>query len=249
MDFAFDGWWPQPISHAWMDEQSRTVVLTPINGYEWPVPILKDANLNLIHIEMLNLRLEYTWLDILCLRQVGGRREDLHVEEWKLDIPTIGAVYYNKNVVCYLSGLGQPLTLKEGDLESQQCWFRYAWMLQEVGEDRVIAGDMPDRPLHTECKDGKYGTQLLTKFHKQLQSMHETWFEVSEALEKMHHWVSMNPVDKIAGLSFILGSELIPVMSLQALYAQNSRIYTALRIRILCHYTPTTSRRNSKFNL
>ncbi|SJL13461.1 uncharacterized protein ARMOST_16905 [Armillaria ostoyae] len=210
MDIAFDGWWPQPISHAWMDERDRAVVLTPINGYEWPVPIPRDADLHLIRIEMLNLGLEYAWLDVLCLRQVGGRREDMRTEEWKLDVPTIGAVYYNENVVCYLSGLGRPLTLKKGDLESEQCWFRRAWTLQEVGEDRVIAGDTPDGPLHAECKDGNYETELLTRFHKQLQSTHEMWFEVSEALEKMRHRVSTNPVDKIAGLAFILGSESIP---------------------------------------
>ncbi|PBK76411.1 hypothetical protein ARMSODRAFT_969128 [Armillaria solidipes] len=104
---------PRPISHAWMDEKDRAVVWTPINGYEWPVPIPKDADLNLIRIEMLNLGLEYAWLDVLCLRQVGGRREDLRTEEWKLDVPTIGAVYQLRDVVCYLSGLGRPLTLKE----------------------------------------------------------------------------------------------------------------------------------------
>ncbi|SJL14997.1 uncharacterized protein ARMOST_18477 [Armillaria ostoyae] len=88
--------WPQPISHAWMDEADRVNMWTPINGKEWPVPIPKDANLDLIRIEMLNLGAEYTWLDVLCLRQEGGPREDLRVEEWKLDVPTIGYVYRNR---------------------------------------------------------------------------------------------------------------------------------------------------------
>ncbi len=44
-----------PISHAWVDEKDREDVLTPINGKEWPVPIPKDTDLNLIRIEMLNL--------------------------------------------------------------------------------------------------------------------------------------------------------------------------------------------------
>ncbi|KAK0429677.1 hypothetical protein EV421DRAFT_1722899, partial [Armillaria borealis] len=203
--------WPRPISHAWMNESDRAVVWTPINGYEWPVPIPKDVDLNLIRIEMLNLGLEYAWLDVLCLRQVGGPREDLRAEEWKLDVPTIGAAYYNENVVCYLSGLGRPLTLKKGDLESEQCWFRRAWTLQEVGEDRVIAGDTPDGPLHAECKDGKYETELLTRFHKQLQSMHlRVAFRVLPQLEEMQKRVSTNPVDKIAGLAFLMGSESIP---------------------------------------
>ncbi|KAK0433507.1 hypothetical protein EV421DRAFT_2088592 [Armillaria borealis] len=201
---------PRPISHAWMDEIDRTVVWTPINGYEWPVPIPKDADLNLIRIEMLNLGVEYAWLDVLCLRQVGGRREDMRTEEWKVDVPTIGEVYQNRDVVCYLSGLGRPLTLKEGDLESDRSWFRRAWTLQEVGEDRVIAGDTPDGPMHAECKDGKYETELLTRFHKQLQSTHQAWFLVFRALEEMRNRVSTNPVDKIAGLAFLMVPDTIP---------------------------------------
>ncbi|KAK0443389.1 uncharacterized protein EV420DRAFT_1724249 [Desarmillaria tabescens] len=40
------GWQPLwGISHAWMDEEDREDVLTPINGYEWPVPIPKDTSL------------------------------------------------------------------------------------------------------------------------------------------------------------------------------------------------------------
>ncbi|KAK0230070.1 hypothetical protein IW262DRAFT_1291250 [Armillaria fumosa] len=58
--------------------------MTPINGCEWPVPMPKDANLDLIRIEMLNLGVYYVWLDILCLRQAGGKNEHLHLEEWKL---------------------------------------------------------------------------------------------------------------------------------------------------------------------
>ncbi len=113
----------QPISHAWVDEKNRMDVWTPINGKEWPVPIPKSASLKLIRIEMLNLGLEYTWLDVLCLRQKGGPWEDLRVKEWKLDVPTIGYVYRNAKVVIYLSGLGQPLSLTNGDLDSDQCWF------------------------------------------------------------------------------------------------------------------------------
>ncbi|SJL13431.1 uncharacterized protein ARMOST_16875 [Armillaria ostoyae] len=215
MDIDWNALWPQPISHAWMDEKDRTVVWTPINGCEWPVPIPKDANLNLIRIEMLNLGAEYAWLDVLCLRQVGGPGEDLRAEEWKLDVPTIGAVYQNRDVVqqmsvvCYLSGLGRPLTLKEGDLESDRSWFRRAWTLQEVGYERVIAGDTWDGPLHAECEGGKYKTKLLTRFHKQLQSTYRMW-EVREALEEMRKRVSTISVDKIAGLAFILGSGSIP---------------------------------------
>ncbi len=119
---------PWGISHAWVDEKDRKEVWTPINGYEWPVPMPKDANLDLIRIEMLNLGAEYAWLDVLCLRQEGGKNEHLRLEEWKLDVPTIGSVYEKAGqVVCYFNGLGRPLRLTLDDFDSDRCWFRRAW--------------------------------------------------------------------------------------------------------------------------
>ncbi len=99
-------------------------MMTPINGYEWSVPMPKDANLDLIRIEMLNLGAEYAWLDVLCLRQEGGKNEHLRIEEWKLDVPTIGWVYVAQaDVVCYFNGLGRPLHLTPDDFESDRSWF------------------------------------------------------------------------------------------------------------------------------
>ncbi|KAK0458122.1 uncharacterized protein EV420DRAFT_1764588 [Desarmillaria tabescens] len=177
------------ISHAWMDEKDRVAVWTPINGHEWPVPIPKDADLNL----------------------VGGRGEDMRPEEWKLDVPTIGSVYWGNRVVIYLSELGRPLTLKEGDLDSDRSWFRRAWTLQEVGYyNRLIGGDTPDGPMHVEPidEDGNYETKLLTRFHRQLKSTHR--MSTFETLESMQNRVSTNPVDKVAGLAFRLNPDWIP---------------------------------------
>ncbi|PBK85003.1 hypothetical protein ARMGADRAFT_1087911 [Armillaria gallica] len=50
---------PWAMSHPWVDEKDVKRVMTPINGYEWPVPIPKDADLDLIRIEMPNLGAEY----------------------------------------------------------------------------------------------------------------------------------------------------------------------------------------------
>ncbi|PBK77576.1 hypothetical protein ARMSODRAFT_949515 [Armillaria solidipes] len=201
----------KPISHAWVDETDRVDVLTPINGREWPVPIPKGANLDLIRIEMLNLGVEYTWLDVLCLRQRGGPWEDLRVEEWKLDVPTIGAIYRHAPMVCYLSGLDLPLSLKEGDLESDRSWFRRAWTVQEVGWARKIAGDTLDGPLHAEPIDeaGNYEEEMLTKFHKQLDSAGIT-NSLYGTLSAMQDRISTYPVDKVAGLAFSLGTRSIP---------------------------------------
>lgn len=60
---------------------------------EWPVPIPKDAHINVICIEMLDLGVEHAWQDFLCLGQKGGRKEDLRAEEWKLDVPIIEEMY------------------------------------------------------------------------------------------------------------------------------------------------------------
>ncbi len=201
----------EPISHAWVDEEDRVDAWTPINAHEWPVPIPKGANLDLIRIEMLNLGLEYTWLDVLCLRQRGGPREDLRVEEWKLDVPTIGAVYQYSHVTCYLSGLGLPLSLKEGDLESDRCWFRRAWTVQEVGSQRTIAGDTPDGPMHAEPIDeaGNYEDKILTKFHKQLKAVDNS-LDLYNGLSAMQDRISTNPVDKVAGLAFSMWAGSIP---------------------------------------
>ncbi|PBK92023.1 hypothetical protein ARMGADRAFT_195446 [Armillaria gallica] len=207
-----DVWHPHPISHAWVDEKDRVDALTPINGKEWPVPIPKDASLNLIRIEMLNLGLEYVWLDVLCLRQKGGLREDLRAEEWRLDVPTIGWVYRLNTVVIYLSGLGRPLSLKEGDLDSDRSWFRRAWTFQEIGfRAKIIAGDTPDGPIHAKPIDdnGNYERDMLTRFHNQLKSLH-TSENVFSVLTAMQDRVSTNPVDKVARLAQTLSHRVIP---------------------------------------
>ncbi|KAK0216692.1 hypothetical protein EDD85DRAFT_782005 [Armillaria nabsnona] len=203
---------PTPISHAWVDADDRVNVWTPINRKEWPVPIPKDTNLNLIRIEMLNLGKDYVWLDVLCLRQNGGRREDLRAEEWKLDVPTIGYIYRFSTVLTYLGGLGRPLSLKEGDLDSDRCWFRRAWTVQEVGFwGRIIAGDTPDGPMHAKPidNDGNYETDVLTRFHKQLKSLHMT-MDIFSVLTAMRDRVSTNPMDKVAGLALSMMPRAIP---------------------------------------
>ncbi|PBK64861.1 hypothetical protein ARMSODRAFT_853538, partial [Armillaria solidipes] len=234
---------PMPISHAWVDEKDRVDVLTPINGKEWPVPVPKDADLNLIRIEMLNLGAEYAWLDVLCLRQKGGPREDLRVEEWRLDVPTIGHVYStHRTVVIYLSGLGWPLRLKDGDLDSDRNWFRRAWTLQEGKDMRIIAGDMPDGPMHAQKIDGgNYETPLLTRFHEELHSVKRGPGHIFAALADMQKRVSTNPVDRVAGLAFPLLPCTIPAYheseTLEdAWTALVNAMDTGMRVRFLLVY-------------
>ncbi|KAK0199646.1 hypothetical protein DFS33DRAFT_1363873 [Desarmillaria ectypa] len=192
--------WPWGISHSWMNQEDREDVLTPINGREWPAPIPKDISLDLVRIEMLDLGAEYVWLDVLCLRQKGGCREDLRDEEWKVDVPTIGQVYEQADkVVCYLSGLGRPLTSKADDFESDRCWFKRAWTLQEISWDPIIGGDTGDE-------------ELRARFEKQLSSLRKIHGEqhMYDVLSQMQKRVSTNPVDRVAGMAYLLESEFIP---------------------------------------
>ncbi len=188
------------ISHAWMDDKERVNVMTPINGYEWPVPVPKDANLDLIRIEMLNLGAEYAWLDVLCLRQPGGRGDHLRKEEWKLDVPAIGHVYYDYegHVVCYFHGLGRPLSWPP-DFDSDRSWFRRARTLQEAG----VTG----QPIKF---GGETGDESLSgTFSEQLESLDGLCI-VDNALSQMQRRVSTNPMDRVAGLAYLLWTKYIP---------------------------------------
>ncbi|PBK85430.1 hypothetical protein ARMGADRAFT_973698, partial [Armillaria gallica] len=204
---------PWGISHAWMDEKDRSDSFTPINGSEWPVPIPKDAHLDLIRIEMLNLGAEYVWLDVLCLRQKGGQREDLRAEEWKLDVPTIGRVYQMaEKVAYYFSGLGRPFSMRESDFESDRCWFRRAWTLQEMTQTTHPITVLLRPDLHAMLRIMEEG--MRTRIETQLSSLRDSIMSGSsntlDALSEMQKRVSTNPVDRIVGLAYLLSATQIP---------------------------------------
>ncbi|KAK0430116.1 hypothetical protein EV421DRAFT_1938014, partial [Armillaria borealis] len=200
------GAFPWGISHVWVDEKDRMDVMTPINGYEWPMPMPKDANLDLIRIEMLNLmrddettiQEEYAWLDVLCLWQEGGMNEHMREEEWKLDVPTIGSVYDEfQPVVCYFNGLGRPLHLTLHDFESDRSWFRRAWTLQEITTDLIIGGQTEDDVMEQEVQR-KFDEQLT-----RLRRMQERR-QVFEFASEMQNRMSTKPLDKVVGLVHLL---------------------------------------------
>ncbi|KAK0499294.1 hypothetical protein EDD18DRAFT_1440940 [Armillaria luteobubalina] len=181
------------ISHAWVDEKERVDVMTSINRCEWPVPMLKDANLDLIRIEMLNIR------------QEGGNNEHLRLKEWELDMPTIGSVYEHADRgVYYFNGLGRPLHLTLGYFESDRCWFRHAWMLQEMMIFPIIAG--------VTGKD-VVDTQIQRRFDEELKSLQKRpgFMSVLHYVSDMQNWVSTKPLDKITGLVYPLRPFVIPI--------------------------------------
>ncbi|PBK58659.1 hypothetical protein ARMSODRAFT_967563 [Armillaria solidipes] len=179
--------WLYAISHAWVEEKDRMDMWTPINGYEWPVPIPNDPP------KMLNAGAEYAWLDVLCLRQERGRREDLRAEEWKLDVPTIGNVYRGfEPIVYYFNGLGRPLRIKAGDFESDRSWFKRVWTLQECGYNRMIGGDTGDDNAMEEEVHAEFDRRLLAL--QDLSGFPDMW----TALSHMRDRVCTNSVDRIA---------------------------------------------------
>ncbi|KAK0479168.1 hypothetical protein IW261DRAFT_1626413 [Armillaria novae-zelandiae] len=173
------------ISHAWVDENDRMNVMTPINGYEWPVPMPNDADLDLIRIEMLNHGAQYAWLDVLCLRQEGGKDEHLRV-------------------VCYFNGLGRPLHLTRDYFESDRCWFRRAWTLQEITDDAIIGGETGDDITEEEVR------KTFDKQLAHLRELRKQDFALDLVLE-MRNRVSSKPLDKVAGLAYLLRPDCIPI--------------------------------------
>ncbi len=210
------------ISHAWVADENLKYEKTPINGYEWPVPMPEDADLDLIRIEMLNLGAEYVWLDVLCLRQVGEGSdavEILHRKEWKVDLPIIGWVYQKiqnvRLVVCYLSGLGLPLSFKtDRDFEDERCWFNRAWTLQET-PGRVLIGG---RTCFDHDIDQRFMTEeLYERLEAQLLKLRyiQQWTKgegrIFHFLEEMKKRKSSKPVDKVTGLVYLLQLKHIPI--------------------------------------
>ena len=142
-----------------MNHVSRThwFIMTEANQQLLPIPIPKGVLIEDVRGEMIRLGVRYAWLDVLCLRQkahpapasglptpagfsreVVIRREQRRVEEWKVDVPTIGAIYSNLDkydnygegpIVIFMNGLGRPF--RDEGWASERHWLRRIWTLQE----------------------------------------------------------------------------------------------------------------------
>lgn len=196
------------VSHAWLDEASQQFVTTPINGYEWPVPIPAATNLKHIRADLLHHNRPYAWLDVLCLRQkYREEKELLRKEEWTIDIPTIGGIYRaTDTVVYYLSGLGLPFQV--GDLTSSRHWLNRAWTLQEVKENwrSCIAGS-PHLPHDTSSMDIDDPVRTLCDRMDALLTNNADFRSLFEVVHQMAHRSATTDLDKIAGLNYLLDDE------------------------------------------
>ncbi len=109
-------------------------------------------------------------------------------------------------MVCYLSGLGRPFSLKENDLESDTCWFRRAWTLQETRHSMIIGGVTgDDRFIEKEMR-----TTVENRLSLLEKGVGAFVMPVFLALSEMQKRVSMNPLDRVAGLSYPVWAQGIP---------------------------------------
>ena len=146
----------RPISHAWVADGDLSYIMTEANQCMWPIPLPKGVQLEDIRGEMIRLGVRYAWLDVLCLRQefqpalakdlaipvsreVIKYHEQCRLKEWKVDLPTIGAIYsdlgkysiYSEGpIVIFMSGLGRPF--RDEGWASERHWLRRAWTIQET---------------------------------------------------------------------------------------------------------------------
>ena len=193
------------VSHSWVAESERHGVQTPINGGRWPVPLPCGTTLEHVRVELLNMRAEYVWLDILCLRQRGGDGETLREQEWELDVPTIGSVYSEgsrRPCIMYFNGLGLPLDTSPEVTRSPRHWFNRVWTLQE-SVDNWLPGGLSGSPLI----DGPTFFVRLQELVKRrpLDSMQ---YHVIQALKARK---CSTELDRIAGLAYCLRCATLPL--------------------------------------
>ena len=170
----------KPISHAWVADADLTYIMTEANQWMWPIPLPRGVQLEDIRGEMIRLGVRYAWLDVLCLRQqfrpapakdlatavpvttdITEKHDECRKKEWKVDVPTIGAIYANlrKNgiyragpIVIFMSGLGRPF--QDEGWASERHWLRRTWTVQETPDlSQCLIAGLPGG-VDYEWKDG-----------------------------------------------------------------------------------------------
>lgn len=156
------------ISHAWTNDMQPS--WTDANQRQWPVPLPRGVLLEDIRKELLGMNARYCWLDVLCLRQVNPEdpeAEKMRLNEWELDVPTIGIVYVHaRRIVTYFNGLGRKFDLQRLKENSESHWVNRIWTIQETvaTQDMIIAG-LPEgshKPLDADVgKPTSYTNALM----------------------------------------------------------------------------------------
>ncbi|KAF8445334.1 hypothetical protein BDZ91DRAFT_768872 [Kalaharituber pfeilii] len=204
------------VSHSWVRDTDRNYIWTAVNNFEWPVPIPNGVTLEGIREELIKFGCRYAWLDILCLRQEypehllyqkhqpieREKREQLRFTEWAIDVPTIGLVYRQAEyVVTYFNGLGRPFQAR--DWQDERHWLKRAWTLQEtVSLSKVLVGGV-NGDMESALESQINERMKLSKFLVEVDSF-RTSGSITKLLQEIGHRYATNPVDKVAGLIFML---------------------------------------------
>ena len=212
------------VTHSWTRDMSP--IWTAINQYQWPVPLPKDITLESLRSELLALGAEYVWIDVVCLRQKSEveHLEKLRVEEWKLDIPTIGNVYRTAaNIVRYFNGLG--VRFSNQDWDGPRHWLQRAWTLQEIADENttinggILQGDEDQIFLNSSGEVlGKDKVRKVIKLRSALRPVLQLAAQVDgpygcelyELAREMSRRHATQPVDKLAGLFYLLRTTKLP---------------------------------------
>jgi len=224
------------ISHSW--ESSMNPVGTPINQYQWKVPLPHGLDLDHdLRQELLNYGIAYVWLDVMCLRQHNSiaKNQDtpqlqlqvpatdlneIREEEWKIDVPTIGNIYRAaQGIVRYFNGLGRSFSTEGWD--NSRHWLQRAWTLQEIKtENSTINGGV--RVHATGCTPnimklyGKVEGKAITLRHA-IRPLLKLAAEVDYGgcslyglAREMSRRDATQATDKVAGLLYLLRPTQLP---------------------------------------
>ena len=211
----------------------QTAVLSPINSYLWPIPVpnplvierqqiwnynvvdygydMQQPVLLVVKNQLTQRDIEYCWLDILCLRQPGGIREQQRSPEWEIDVPTIGNIYRNAHtVVRYLNGLGQQVKKYVEAWKESRHWINRAWTLQEIKPDDQMS--TPDRGGELHLIDTVRGTdppknirQLLHPVSQLAATAHSPrGCGIIPLVRQIIGRSASNPLDQVAGINYLM---------------------------------------------
>lgn len=211
--FEQDYW---AVSHSWTNDMQ--LVDTPVNSHQWPVPIPRGAELEVIRKELRVCGADYCWLDVTCLRQphVESRDpmlEELRLKEWRVDVPTIGNIYRNATgVLRYFNGLGLSYDERVEIWNDSRHWSNRAWTLQEMRpeEEMVNAGFTAGKRFSLQrFLRTSQGTRTLREMLKPLLeiglAIHSpAGCSIIDLAKHMCKRFATNPVDKIAGINYLI---------------------------------------------
>ncbi|KAF8448229.1 hypothetical protein BGX38DRAFT_1190210 [Terfezia claveryi] len=208
------------ITHSWTNEMPQ--VKTSINQYQWPTPLPRSLDLDHgVRRELLSKGAEYVWLDVLCLRQSSTANDKTKVDEWKLDVPTIGNIYRAAvGIARYFNGLGQAFDTTGWD--KPRHWLCRAWTLQEIRSENTTynAGILHTTRGHAHIimnTESLVGGKVITlrqalhpivKLAAQVDS--PSGCSVYELVQQMAKRHATQPTDKVAGLFYLLRTTQLP---------------------------------------